>query len=216
MQKRERGSHIPVTVNARTGSACTVYILTAAAALMALCFVNEMSGQGPVERLWEFLWKFGMLCILMIISIHDIRERRIPNRCIAAGLLLWGCRVLSESIREGLQAGVPRGMEAIWQQGGQAILAGTAIALTCLLVRSVMNPIRKQTVLGSGDIKLLFLGGLIAGPDHAVWMMLITCVLGLVTAIIYKTCGQKQFPLGPAIAAAIACFISGSGGAAGL
>ena len=173
----------------QTGSSGMAYILMAAATLVTLCRTGLA---------WEFTWKLGLLCILLIISISDIRYRLIPNRCILAGLALWACSILSQELHEGIR------------NGTEAVLTGAAIALTCLVIGAVTKKIRNrsskrhsQAELGRGDIKLLFLGGLIAGPGHALTMILAACILGLLTAAIYQITGQKRFPFGPAIAIAI-------------
>ncbi len=68
-----------------------------------------------------------------------------------------------------------------------------------------MDFVLNKESLGGGDIKLFALLGLYFGFVETLFLIFLSCVTGLVFAVIYNTRrgeGDGAFPFGPAIAAA--------------
>jgi len=169
-----------------TGSSGSVNVLMAAAGAAALWGAPHTA---------VYIRNLGLFSILILISICDLRVRRIPNRCILAGIVLWACTELSESLSTGRGA-------ALWHMAA-GILAGSVTMLCCLCVRACISRFTGRASLGGGDLKLLFLGGLAAGPDQTPVMVFLSCIFGLLTAIRFQHRGMRTVPFGPAISVAI-------------
>ena len=75
-----------------------------------------------------------------------------------------------------------------------------------MLIAAVMSKILKKESLGGGDVKLMAVLGLYAGYLSGLLAVLLSCVLGLILAAVYKKArpdGEGYFPFGPAICAAL-------------
>ena len=78
---------------------------------------------------------------------------------------------------------------AIWRTVEAFLLAGMVYLLAWL-----MNKINKKENFGGGDIKLIFVIGLYTGFYYGVWVLLGSCLMGL----IYIFCTKKRrIPFGP-------------------
>lgn len=97
----------------------------------------------------------AMTLLLGAAAWLDIRQRRIPNRIVAAVALLW----LPLAVSGGLLAGL--------------FAVGTAA-----LVLGIGTAIWRMGWLGGGDVKLLAAVSLWAGPDHVGELLLATALCG--------------------------------------
>ncbi|MEY8354662.1 prepilin peptidase [Lachnospiraceae bacterium 54-53] len=88
-------------------------------------------------------------------------------------------------------------------------LAGGLIASVPLLLLSLlMDLVLKKESMGGGDIKLFFAAGLFFSWRGVLFLIILSCILGIVFALATrKTTGNeenpKAFPFGPAIAAGV-------------
>jgi len=157
----------------------------------------DLPGQIPFGLRFR---NWALLCILLEVSISDIKTRIISNRSIIAGVILWGIGI----VRTG-------SMRTVFLAGTEAltdIAAASAIGLLCFILAVLFKRVRKRTALGGGDIKLFFLGGLLLGPVRSLYMILIAGILGLLTAaLMHAASDRKPIPFGPAIASAIAVLL---------
>lgn len=96
-------------------------------------------------------------------ALTDFREFKIPNRVVAAALCLYPAYALSNA-----QASDP----AIW-------IAAVVLALVVFIVGAVMFA---AGVMGGGDVKLMAVSALWAGPQLVVPFILVTALSGVVLA----------------------------------
>lgn len=133
------------------------------------------------------------LFILGILTLTDIRERRIPN-----WILLWA--IIGRIIYYLLE------QKPFWIWIMELMGNGLAISAPLyFLTLGLDNLLGKQT-LGGGDIKLIFVTGIYLGFDKNLLMLFIAGILALIFCWIRK---EKELPFGPAIAIAsvvVMCF----------
>lgn len=126
-----------------------------------------------------FLW-VPLAALVLLAAGRDLAERTIPNRFVAAGLLL--------ALLAHLCAGSPA-----WTP-----LAGLATGLLLFL------PMYLARGMGAGDIKLMAAVGAFAGPGLALQIALASCIAGGALSLGFLTAPRasrhSSMPYGPAIA----------------
>lgn len=121
-----------------------------------------------------FLW-FFLAAYLCGAVYWDVRERRVPNRLVLAGLIT---ALIAHVLISGLSG--------LWM-----FLTG---ALAGLLVLLPFNLLR---LMGAGDVKLMAMAGAFAGSAQAVlWMMLYTFLAGGLLVVVFATLGRAWGKLG--------------------
>ncbi len=131
-------------------------------------------------------------CLLVVLSYHDSKERRLPNSLVAAVFILgclwmaWCC-VQENSTRPLVSAGL-----------GLLLAAGPAAC-----IEFGYRAIRKQSGIGAGDIKLLAALGVCLGTQ-GFWILPLASILFLLSwPLVYaakKWRIQTKFPFGPYLA----------------
>ena len=117
--------------------------------------------------------------LLVGLSLVDLESYIIPDGLIVMGVIN---RFIDPMICLNLRYGVWRIFEAL-------LLTGMVYLLAWL-----MNRINKKENFGGGDIKLIFVIGLYTGFYYGVWVLLGSCLMGL----IYIFCTKKRrIPFGP-------------------
>ena len=127
------------------------------------------------------------VAFLCWISVTDICRQVIPNKAIATAIIV---RIMSTLWLEKLE----------WQGIVIIFLNGIAIAGPLLLLICIVEKLKKQEVMGGGDIKLLFVIGLYIGWEKSLMACFIACVLGIIIGLIQRTRENMYFPFGPSIA----------------
>ncbi len=149
----------------------------------------------------ECLRVWGFLCCLFLLSLVDLEIREIPDGCLIAAVVIW-------------LATLP----FLWQ-GWRGLLlhvgAGVAYGVGVLLLSLLMDRLLKKESLGGGDVKLLAVIGLYLGFVQTLFCLLLSCVLGLLQAVLSGKGRGKQFPFGPALSAAAAVMLFFGGALAG-
>ena len=139
-------------------------------------------------------WVF--LCCLFCLSLVDLESYIIPNGCLLIALLAW-------------IAALPfSGME--WREIGMHVLAGIVTSGVILLLSLVMDRVMHKDTMGGGDIKLFAVVGLYLGFASTLFAVMLSCVFGLLFALIRRLLpGEReaQIPFGPSIAAASAVIL---------
>jgi prepilin peptidase CpaA len=102
-----------------------------------------------------------LAALTLTAAIYDIRERRIPNWLVLAGML----------------AGIAWNLYA----DGWAGLAHAAEGLGLGFV--LYFPLYLLKARGAGDVKLLAAVGAIAGPLNCFWVFILTAILGGIIAM---------------------------------
>jgi prepilin peptidase CpaA len=104
-----------------------------------------------------------LLALLIIALITDMRERRIPNILVVAGLVM----------------GVAG---HIWFSGVAGLVLaglGMCVGLLCLL------PFYAAGALGAGDVKLMAVCGAFLGPVHVIVAAVAALVVGGVIGVVW-------------------------------
>ncbi|MBQ7604336.1 MAG: prepilin peptidase [Clostridia bacterium] len=145
------------------------------------------------------LRNYIFLCCLFCLSLVDIDIFEIPNGTVIIPAVAWLAAVPFE--KEPLKALIT------------GLAAGVGLGVAMLLLSLLLDRILKKDTLGGGDIKLLAVVGLYFGPFGSLFTLIISCVIGLIFAAIFKKKrdGEGHFPFGPsiALASALMLFIGG-------
>lgn len=151
-----------------------------------------------------------LCCLLLGLSLVDLDSMIIPNGFILAGMVLWVLMIAGQAVAGELAGGPEGSLGTLWlgMFGGNALLAcivdglGGALALSMLvlLVSMAFGKVAGKEGMGMGDIKLYFVVTLFMGFGCGLLNLFLSCVVGLVFALVAGK--RKQFPFGPSIAAA--------------
>ena len=163
------------------------------------------------------------LVLLAWASAIDLRERRIPNKLVAAMAVLWlAVRVLlaamaavccAAAFGSGEQIGdaalvasatmmrmIPFGLTLGDGLVGALVLGGGSLAVSIAFERLAQRP-----SMGGGDIKLLAVVGLFLGWERGLWCLFAACLVVLVIQMASrfreggKGIASRTFPFAPAI-----------------
>lgn len=167
--------------------------------------------------------------ILCIIILVDIDTAKIPNKLVAAGVIVWALTVWFITV-PGNNFNIGSAFAPLFGEGFFSVMVDSLLAASVigglLLVFSVVyEQATGRPSLGAGDIKLIAMVSLFLGLTGGVFNLILSCVFGLVLGFIWNLIGKqhvspegmksslvkaKTFPFGPAIAlATITTFICG-------
>ena len=124
--------------------------------------------------------------ILLGLSVVDLACYVIPDGFIMAGILLW---LLT----------IPFSPYPWMEETVQGLCGGFLIAGVMLGVSLLFEKFTGKESLGGGDIKLFFMTGLFLKPVRAVVALVLSCLVGLCSAVILK---KSKIPFGPSISIA--------------
>ncbi len=155
------------------------------AVLFVLCTLHfDLTG--------ELFLALVLLLVLYVITLTDLQERIIPNRCVMAAILI---RFLYF-----LVTGEGSFKQFLWLIG-QGLILSVPVFLVTLLTETIL----KKEALGGGDIKLLFVLGMYLGSAKSLFMLLMACILGIIGGVVSmkKTeAGESvTIPFGPYLSA---------------
>lgn len=163
------------------------------------------------------------LVLLAWASAIDLRERRIPNKLVAAMAVLWlAMRVLLAVMVAACSAGAFGSGAQMWYAASAASVAtirvspfgltlgdGLVGALVLgggsLAASIAFEHLAKRPSMGGGDIKLLAVVGLFLGWERGLWCLFAACLIVLVMQVVSrvreggKGIGSQTFPFAPAI-----------------
>ena len=144
-----------------------------------------------------------LLCCLFTLSLVDLEIYEIPDGALLAAALVWLLYgLIFEKPAEELFPG---------------LLAGFLIAGAVLLLSLVMDKVLHRESMGGGDIKLIFVCCLYLGLAAGLFMLILSCIFGLIAAAAGKRKGNSPadnqqnegdavpygaFPFGPSISLA--------------
>ena len=126
-----------------------------------------------------------LACVLLACAFADLEGYIIPDRFIAAGVVLFAVTLLIE----------PEPFHRL----EDGLLGGVGVGGGLLLLSLYMDKRMKRETLGGGDIKLLFLTGLFFGWKGNLLCLTLACVAGIVWGLAGKRRGEA-IPWGPSIA----------------
>lgn len=126
-----------------------------------------------------------LACVLLACAFADLEGYIIPDRFLAAGVVLFAVTLLIE----------PEPFRRL----ADGLLGGVGVGGGLLLLSLYMDKRLKRETLGGGDIKLLFLTGLFFGWKGNLLCLTLACVAGIVWGLAGKRRGEA-IPWGPSIA----------------
>jgi len=157
---------------------------------------------------WELLRAIAFICVLFVLSLVDLETYTIPNRLLAAALVIYA--VTFPLVEFGLPGSLSctnlapeeAGSFAVAALGGLTRDLGGALLLGggLLILSLVFDKITGKEGLGGGDIKLFFVTGLYLGALRSLLCLIVSCLVGLAFAGFRK---NRKIPFGPAISIGI-------------
>lgn len=168
------------------------------------------------------------LVLLAWASAIDLRERRIPNKLVAAMAVLWlAVRVLLAAMAAACSAASFGSGAQMWYAASAASVAtirvspfgltlgdGLVGALVLgggsLAVSIAFERLAKRPSMGGGDVKLLVAVGLFLGWERGLWCLFAACLIVLVMQVVSrvresrKGIASQTFPFAPAILVGVA------------
>ena len=163
------------------------------------------------------------LVLLAWASAIDLRERRIPNKLVAAMAVLWlAVRVLLAAMAAaccaaGFGSGAQIGDAALVASAtmmrmipfgltlGDGLVGALVLGGGSLVASIAFEHLAKRPSMGGGDVKLLAAVGLFLGWERGLWCLFAACLVVLVIQVVSrvreggKRIGSQTFPFAPAI-----------------
>lgn len=163
------------------------------------------------------------LVLLAWASAIDLRERRIPNKLVAAMAVLWlAVRVLLAAMAAaccaaGFGSGAQIGDAALVASAtmmrmipfgltlGDGLVGALVFGGGSLAASIAFEHLAKRPSMGGGDIKLLAVVGLFLGWERGLWCLFVACLVVLVMQMASrfreggKGIASQTFPFAPAI-----------------
>ncbi len=157
-------------------------------AVGAAVFVSLLLQYDISLRLLE---AWALAAILLACSFADLEGTIIPDRFIAAGVVLFSASLLFS----------PAPLSRL----ADGLLGGLCVPLGVLAVVLVMERRMGREAMGGGDLKLLFVTGLFLGWKGNLFCLIAACVFGIVCGLAAaRRSGEAGAPIpwGPSIALA--------------
>ena len=173
--------------------------------ICAVVFVAIVAVYGITLETVELL---AFASILLFLSLTDIDDFLVPNGCIIAALVV---RIVYMAIAWAV------GQMSLADVGyyvGSAFAIGVALLIVVLVADKVFG----RESMGGGDLKLFFVAGLYFGWQQGLFLVILSCVIGIVVAVVAprrkgpnpegipesdsEHAMKRVFPFGPSIAAA--------------
>lgn len=145
-----------------------------------------------------------VLVLLAVVSVVDVRSRRVPNGLAAAIGLLWavwrlvlgfagkhmGLGFKTELLGPAPDVMVPPGFSIGGISLASGILGAVVLGGGLLVLTTVYEAITHKESFGGGDIKLMTVLGLFLGLERGVICLLAACVLSVVYVLV-RTLTQR-------------------------
>ena len=152
------------------------------------------------------LRNYVMLAVLFVVTLTDIETMEIPDSCHVIAAAAWAVtapfiyRVGTPT--PGSMFGVDLTLPIDVKTIGLHVAAGLVFGSGLLALSLIMDHIMKRDTLGGGDIKLIAVVGLYMGFIGTLFVIMLSCITGLVFNVILNSGKEesKPFPFGPWIA----------------
>ena len=169
--------------------------------LCAVIYVSIMYVYGPTLEAIELI---GFASVLLVLTLTDLETYTIPNVTIVVALGIRVAYLVANSVISGSEL-VPALIDAL--------VGGVAVVVPIFILTLVMDFVLGKPSFGYGDIKLLFVCGTYFGWQQSLFLIMLSCILGLLGATLIHPKGGKTdddatmenkglIPFGPAIAVA--------------
>lgn len=134
---------------------------------------------------YEFLTALGIISLLMIISVSDISYYIIPDEVL---IFFSGYFIIINTLENGVPAAL------------MSILSGLCLFAFMYLIMLLGNFFMKKETLGGGDVKLMFVIGLVLNPVLGLIVIFLSSFLALPVSLIILYAQKKNIvPFGPFI-----------------
>ena len=132
---------------------------------------------------YDFLYALGIVSLLIILSVSDITYFIIPDEVL---IFFSGYFVIITTLKSGIVMALT------------SIASGAALFIFMYLVMLLGNFLFKKESLGGGDIKLMFVVGLVLNPFLGLLVIFIASFIALPVSllILWKT-KNNLVPFGP-------------------
>lgn len=130
-------------------------------ALSALMFLTVLL---RFDVSWQCLRFLLLLSLLLFGALVDYEDGWVPDRAIVLAAVGYVPLAL---------------LEGGWRLLANGLLSGAGLLLVLLAVVLAMDKIMKTEVMGGGDLKLFAVLGLYFGWQQGIFLVLVSCVLGL-------------------------------------
>ena len=139
---------------------------------------------------WEFLIGLGIVSLLMIILVSDLTYLIIPDEVlIFFSIYFIICQIFNLGIVGALLK----------------VVSGIFLFSVLYFIMLVANKILKKECLGGGDIKMMFVFGLILEPLLGTLSIFLGSFIALpISLILLRNQDEKQIPFGPFLLIALA------------
>ena len=126
----------------------------------------------------------ALYAMLGAAAVCDARWRIIPNRLIACGVVGWlACGLCAPS----------------WDYVAAGLASGLGVSVIPCGVEIWCRMRKAASVIGGGDLKLLFASGLFLPMDVAFWGLFLACAVGAAMGLAMRK-RSRYHPFGIAIA----------------
>ena len=122
-------------------------------------------------------------CLLLVCSLVDLETMELPDPLMAAAAAAALLRLTEEG---GLKS---------------ALIGCAAVSIPLLIIVLIMDRVLGKETMGGGDIKLTALLGLHFGAAQTLFLLIISCFIGIAFALLAKKGKSTQFPFGPVLSA---------------
>ncbi|MBR5341371.1 MAG: prepilin peptidase [Erysipelotrichaceae bacterium] len=126
-----------------------------------------------------------LFVLLLGLSLVDLDSYIIPDGFIVAGIINWLISIIF--------------VENKLSYFIKGITGGLFIGGGILVLSLIMDKILGKESLGGGDVKLLFMVCLYTGPYIGLFLLFLSCVIGLLFVLLLK---KGKIPFGPSISMA--------------
>lgn len=153
------------------------------------------------------LRNYVLLAVLFLLTLTDIETMEIPDSCHVIAAAAWAVTApfiyrigtaAPDRTLFGVDLTLPIDIKTILLH----IAAGLVFGGGLLAMSLIMDRIMKRDTLGGGDIKLIAVVGLYMGFIGTLFVLILSCITGLVFNLILNAGKDESrpFPFGPWIA----------------
>ena len=156
----------------------------AAELLTAVVYVSVVLRCGLT---WAALRFLLLGSVLVALSLVDLEVGLLPDRLLLAGAVGFVVLLLPEQDR--------------WTLLARGVAGALALFVPMLLLVLLLDKVTGRETMGGGDLKLMALLGLYFGWQVGLFLLILSCFLGLALALLMgRARPGVPFPFGPALA----------------
>lgn len=147
-----------------------------------LSYAGILAGFGLTWQTLEYLILFT---IILAAALSDIATFEVPDTLQVLAVLNFLAFLITHD--DPLN-------RLLW-----GVVAGLVYGGAFLVISLIADKIYKKDTMGGADIKLIAVLGLYFGLKSMLMLLILSCIIGLILAFIFKAGWQREFPFIPAI-----------------